>query len=96
MFATKKIMRFLKELESLFDITNQNVMEMMAVNEDKQFLLALRAERQVCMLSVDQKLTRTEKRIAEWKKQEKKIQQYLLQRNQMKTVTQKLRIKLRM
>ena len=49
---------FLKELNGLFDIANQNAMQMMTIEEDKQFLLAQRAGRQGCMLSVDQKLTR--------------------------------------
>ena len=53
---------FLKELDSFFDIANQNAMQMMTIEEDKQFLLAQRAGRQGCMLSVDQKLPRKEKK----------------------------------
>ena len=62
---------FLKELDILFDIANQNPMQMMTIEEDKQFLLAQRTRRQVCMLSVDQKLTRKERKIAERRAKEK-------------------------
>ena len=51
-------------------ITNQNATQMMTIEEDKQFLLAQRAGRQGCMLSVDQKLT-TEKKIAQRRAKEK-------------------------
>ena len=61
----QKDCNFLKELNSLFDTANQNAMQMITIGEDKQFLLAQRAGRQGCMLSVDQKLTRKEKKIAE-------------------------------
>ena len=53
----------MKELDRLFDIANQNAMQKMIIEEDKQFLLAQRAGRQGCMLSVDQKLTKTEKKL---------------------------------
>ena len=46
-------------------------MQMMIIEEDKQFLLAQRAGRQGCMLSVDQKLTRTEKKNAKQREKEK-------------------------
>ena len=62
---------FWKELDSLFDIANQNLMQMMTIEEDKQFILAQRAGRQCCTLSVDQKLTRTEKKFAEQRAKEK-------------------------
>ena len=52
---------FLKQLGSLFDIVNQNAMQMMTIEEDEQFLIAQRAGRRSCMLSVDQKLTRKKK-----------------------------------
>ena len=78
---------FLKELDSLFDIAHQNAMQMMAIEEEKQFLLTQRAGRQCCMLSVDQKLTRKEKKLLSEepkkrsgkrrRKQEKKLQQNL-------------------
>ena len=61
----------MKELDSLFDIANQNAMQMMTIEEDKQFLLAQRAGRQGRLLSVDQKLTRKEKKIAERRAKEK-------------------------
>ena len=61
----------MKELNSSFDIANRNAMQMMTIEEDKQLLLAQRAGRQGHMLSVDQKLTRKEKKIPERRAKEK-------------------------
>ena len=58
---------FLNEIEHLFDIAHDNAMNMIKIEEDKQFLVVQRAGRQGCMLSVDQKLSKQEQKISERK-----------------------------
>ena len=53
---------FLNEIEQLFDIAHDNAMNMLTIEEDKQFLTAQRAGRQGCMSAVDCKLSRKEQK----------------------------------
>lgn len=66
----KDVDQFIAELDDLFDIAHANAMEMMKIQEDKDFLLQQRQKgRPGCMIGVDAIL------VAKEKKKEQRIEQ---------------------
>lgn len=62
---------FVEMLENLFDIAHQNALQMIRINEDKQFLLKQREKgRPGSMLGIDMKETNKEKRKSDRQKRE--------------------------
>lgn len=63
---------FEEEMNNLFDIAHANALNLMSIEEDKQFLIAQRKPNRVgSMIGIDLKLTAAEKRKAEREKREK-------------------------
>jgi hypothetical protein len=67
----KKEKTFVDNLDDLFDISHANALDMIVLQEDKEFLLAQREKgRRGCMGSVDKALTAKEERIMQKRKAE--------------------------
>jgi hypothetical protein len=70
---------FANNLNNLFDIAAQNALQIIKIEEDREFLIAQRKPgREGCMLGVDTKLSQKETRRKEWlQKNEDRKKKYL-------------------
>ena len=59
----KRKTKFIDVLDDLFDIAHANALQLIKIEEDREFLIAQREKRRRgCLGSIDMKLTRQEKK----------------------------------